>query len=122
MVLIFGISSIAHPADLPPGVTDKGAHAVLYAGLGALAVRALAGGWDRPVTIGAAVGAVVLSTMYGVTDEAHQYFVPPREPDLCDLAADGAGATMAAVLLYARSVLKERMTRRTPRTQRKTIS
>jgi VanZ family protein len=83
---------------LPEGPTDKGAHALLYAGLAVLVVRALAGGWRRPLTLTGALVAVLICTVYGITDELHQRFVPPREADVLDVAADAAG-TMAAVLL-----------------------
>ena len=100
MALIFGLSSISHPPDLPSGVSDKGGHAVLYCGLGALLMRALAGGFGRPVSARTALAAVVLSVLYGVTDEVHQHFVPPRRMEWLDLAADAAGASAAAVSLY----------------------
>ena len=41
--------------------------------------------------------AIVASALYGVTDEVHQYFVPMRQADPWDVAADAAGATIAAV-------------------------
>jgi VanZ family protein len=103
MALIFGLSSTA---DLPqpPGVLslvpDKGLHVLLYGGLSALIVRALAGGWLRPIRRRAAALAVILSTIYGVSDEVHQLFVPPRQMEALDLAADFAGAAIAAVGLY----------------------
>jgi VanZ family protein len=103
MSMIFGLSSIANPPE-PPGVfslvTDKGLHAVLYGGLSALIVRALAGAWLRPIRRPGAALAVILSTMYGATDEVHQYFVPPRQMDALDLAADFVGASIAAGGLY----------------------
>jgi VanZ family protein len=87
--------------ELPGIGSDKYAHVLIYAGLSALLVRARAGGLRRRVTLGAAVMAVVVSTGYGATDEVHQHFVPPRQMDARDLLADGAGATLAAALLYA---------------------
>lgn len=42
---------------------------------------------------------IILSMLYGITDEFHQYFVPTRVPDLKDLAADGMGASVAAIIL-----------------------
>ena len=101
MLFIFWLSSISRPPDLPSGVSDKGAHALLYAGLGALLVRARAGGWRRPVTLGTAVAAVVVATLYGVGDEMHQYFVPLRQVELRDILADAIGAALAAGALYA---------------------
>lgn len=50
-------------------------------------------GMPRP-----AFWAVTLSILYGVSDEYHQRFVPTREPDAADLAADAAGAVLAMVL------------------------
>jgi len=42
---------------------------------------------------------IVLSILYGVTDEFHQYFTPTRVPDIQDLIADAIGASVAAILL-----------------------
>ena len=98
MALIFAISSITHPPDLSTSIGDKGAHGLLYSGLGALMVRALAGGW-QPFGSGIALGAIAYSTLYGATDEIHQLFVPNRTADLRDLAADAVGAAVAVALL-----------------------
>ena len=102
MGLIFGLSSISHPPELPAGSgSDKYVHAALYAGLSALWIRARAGGWLTPVTLGIAVSAVMFSTAYGITDELHQFLVPPRQVEVLDVAADAIGAALAAGLLYA---------------------
>lgn len=101
MMFIFWLSSISSPPDLPGGVSDKSAHVLLYSGLGALLVRARAGGWRRPVTLGIAAAAVVMASLYGITDEIHQYFVPPREVEVRDILADAIGASLAAGALYA---------------------
>jgi len=105
MMLIFWLSSISRPPDLPSGVSDKGAHVLLYSGLGALLVRARAGGWRRPVTLGIAAAAIVVATLYGITDEIHQHFVPPREVEVRDILADAIGASLAAGALYAWSCI-----------------
>jgi VanZ family protein len=111
MVLIFGISSISSPPDLSGSIGDKGGHAVLYFGLAALFVRALAGGWWRSFGVGIAAAAVTLSTLYGVTDEIHQMFVPPRTAELADLAADALGSVAAVVVLYAAYTIRLRLGR-----------
>jgi len=59
MAFIFGLSSISETPDLPGG-SDKGLHAVLYAGLGGLLVRALAGGLRRRITLATALIATVI--------------------------------------------------------------
>jgi VanZ family protein len=48
------------------------------------------------------VTAILIAILYGVTDEIHQRFVPPRQMDPMDLGADALGATLAAGALYAR--------------------
>jgi VanZ family protein len=75
----------------------------LYAGLGALLVRALAGGWRWRVSLGIATAAVVIATGYGITDEMHQWFVPTRQMDLADVVADALGALVAAAGLSGAS-------------------
>ncbi len=96
MGLIFYESS--QPA-VPPGVEfvwDKLLHAGGYAGLALLCVRALTHRFRRPVTIGLAAAAWTITTLYGATDEWHQSFVPPRQMDPGDLAADAVGAAVVA--------------------------
>jgi VanZ family protein len=44
--------------------------------------------------------AVLLTVLYGASDEFHQSFVPSRQMDVMDLVADGAGAAAAAGALY----------------------
>ncbi|OFW29930.1 MAG: hypothetical protein A3H97_03855 [Acidobacteria bacterium RIFCSPLOWO2_02_FULL_65_29] len=96
MALIFALSSISEPPEAPAAVSDKGLHFILYAGLAALVVRALAGGWRRPVSLGVVGLAIAISSVYGATDELHQYFVPPRQMEALDLLADTIGASLAA--------------------------
>ena len=111
MAFIFGISSISSPPDLSTSIGDKGAHAILYSGLAALLVRALAGGWWRSFGVRIAAGAITLSTLYGVTDELHQMFVPPRTAELADLAADLLGSIVAVSVLYAAQAVRSRLGR-----------
>lgn len=99
MAMIFAFSSISQPPALPQGA-DKGAHALLYAGLGALLVRAWAGGLRRAVMMSAVIAAILISALYGISDEVHQWFVPPRSVEAMDVVADTVGATAAAVGLY----------------------
>jgi VanZ family protein len=101
MAIIFGLSSMPSPPSGPPGLSDKDLHAVLYFGLVVLVVRALAGGLRRAVDARTAVLAVAICTVYGITDEIHQHFVPPRQMDVFDAAADTVGASIAAAGLFA---------------------
>jgi VanZ family protein len=105
MVLIFGLSSVSDPPDLPRGIGDTGAHSILYAGFGAVMARALGGGFGRPMTLATLAAAVALATAYGVTDEVHQHFVPGRNMDPLDLLADAIGAAAGAIAVYAWSII-----------------
>ena len=103
MALIFGVSSMSNPPE-PPGalalLSDKALHGILYAGLSALVVRALAGRLLGSVTGRMAALAIAVAAVYGATDELHQYFVPGRRMDVRDLVADVVGAALAALGLY----------------------
>ena len=101
MTVIFVLSSLSAPRS-PVPANDKVQHFVGYGILGALAVRATAGGRLTGVTMRAAAAAWAIATAYGVTDEYHQNFVPERSPEAADIAADalGAGAAVAAVWAF----------------------
>jgi len=99
MAAIFVESSIEQPPSPPGPFTDKHVHALMYGVLCALVVRALAGGWLAPMTLGTAALAVAIATLYGVSDEVHQHFVPSRMMDAADVVADATGAVLAALAL-----------------------
>jgi VanZ family protein len=103
--LIFGLSSISNVPSLPGGMSDKLAHALLYSGLGFLVARALAGG-ARPLTVPVLLVVLVFGAVYGLSDEAHQLFVPNRQFDLRDLAADVLGAGLGAAALWLWGILR----------------
>jgi VanZ family protein len=104
-VVIYYLSSLSNPPipfRVPYG--DKVLHAIEYAGFGALMCRSLALGGEGLSPPLALWASVLLGALYGTTDELHQAFVPHRQADLADLAADvlgsmlGAGAYRWAVL------------------------
>ena len=106
MVLIFVLSSISGLGPIPGGVDDGVAHALQYAVLAALLLRGLAGARWRGVRVRAAALAVLLATLYGVTDEAHQWFVPGRTAEVTDLVADALGAAVAAGVICGWSIVR----------------
>ena len=101
MVLIFVLSSMSRLPSLPGGVDDSAPHAVEYGVLAALLLRGLVGARRHWVTVWAAWNAVLLATLYAVTDELHQWFVPGRTAEVTDLIADALGAIVAAGLIWA---------------------
>ena len=86
---------------------DKVFHAGAYGVLGILVWVALGVSYRR-----AAVLALVVSSLYGASDELHQYFVPGRSCDVFDWMADTAGAaagiaTLGIWLSRTRAVTEE---------------
>lgn len=77
--------------DIVPSV----AHFLEYAVLGALLANALC---YRIPSQQALLLAVFLASLYGISDEIHQYFVPSRTPDPLDWAVDTCGAALGSVL------------------------
>ncbi len=102
MAVIFAASSIPNLGPLPGGVSASFGHSIGYALLGVLLLRALARGRLSGVTWGRALAAIALATLYGVSDEAHQSFVPGRSPDRFDVLADCVGAALAVMLVRRR--------------------
>jgi VanZ family protein len=99
MGLIFYFSSLPDPGGPPGGISDKAAHVLIYAALGAWLLRALAGGRTMAMTLPRILAAAALGALYGVSDEIHQYFIPPRTPDILDVVADSAGALAGAIVM-----------------------
>lgn len=106
MGMIFALSSTSRLPSLPAGMNDTVAHVLEYFGLGALLVRALARGTRAGVRPAALVGAILVAALLGLSDEAHQLFVPGREFDVRDLAADTLGAAGAAGAIWAWSIIR----------------
>jgi VanZ family protein len=102
MAFIFVASSVPG-SQLPAAMWDKLAHLLVYAALGVFFLIPLARGRLSGVTVSAAGLAVVLSFLYGLSDEFHQMFTPGRSPDILDVAADtiGAASGVVSVLLLA---------------------
>jgi VanZ family protein len=100
MALIFIASSSPDPGGVPKVVWDKAIHLSIYGALGLLTLRALVDGRIQKITLGHAIAAFVLTTLYGVSDEFHQSFVPGRTPDVMDVVADAVGAAIGIGLLW----------------------
>ena len=99
---IFFLSAQSHPEEHLPSfllkdVSDKVLHAVEYAVLGALCYRAFRWGLNGQVAARALIIAIVAASLYGVTDEVHQLFVPFRESSWLDWLADTIGAVIGAL-------------------------
>ncbi len=91
-VIVFA-SSRSHVASPHVEHADKYAHFSVYGLLATLTARLGRGGR-------AAAAALVATSIFGLTDEWHQSFVPGRSCDVGDWVADTSGAALA-VTLYA---------------------
>lgn len=96
-VTIFLLSSFPQVSRLPlPYHLDKLAHAVVYGILAWTAQRAFfhQSWWEAGRKWSIAL-AIAFATLYGLTDEFHQSFVPGRVSSVLDLGADVLGAIVA---------------------------
>lgn len=105
MLFIFGLSSLQTTPAMPNG-SDKVLHALLYSGLGLLLARAQARG--GAVTLRIIATTIVCGAMYGISDEFHQYFNPPRAVEAADVVADTIGSGLGAGVLYAWGIIRTR--------------
>lgn len=100
--LIFYLSAQSHPETHVPFVThvsDKVLHVIEYAVLGALCYRAIRGSGHDSWSRQAIPAAILLASLYGVSDEVHQAFVPFRESSWLDWLADTVGAALGATAM-----------------------
>ena len=108
MAALFYVQSLSSVPSPPGNLTDKHEHFFFYGILAALALRALAKGEWRAITLRTVVSAIAISSLYGVSDEFHQRFVPGRSYEILDMAADAIGSASAAGLLWAWSIIRHR--------------
>lgn len=111
-VALFYVSSIPQPPmpDLGFDWGDKVTHAGAFFVMGLLAYRATA--WifphkPLPILLLLSIG---FTSLYGATDELHQYFVPERSADIFDWVADTVGALCAGGVVW---MFRERIGKRT---------
>lgn len=99
MAAIFVLSNRPTLPDLPGGLTSYTGHFIGYALLGGLVLRGFAGGRWSGVTVRSGLMAVAFSSVYGLSDEFHQSYVPGRSPSVSDWIVDTIGAAAAVLVL-----------------------
>jgi VanZ family protein len=107
MAMLFGFSSLSTLPPPPGDFSFYDVHIAAYAGLGALAARATGRGL-RAVSWRAVLGAILIASLYGVSDEYHQLFVPGRSFDVLDMVADAIGSVVGASAVGAWSIIRRR--------------
>lgn len=101
-LMIFKFSSGSIPKASPSFWVDfvikKIGHVILFATLAVLTYRGLVGsGVNRKK---AAILAVIISFLYGASDEFHQMYTQGREARSRDVIIDTTGAGLAMFLIY----------------------
>ena len=100
--IIFYLSS--QPLALPKTQVpffDKWLHVVEYTVFGMLAVRAFRHSSQKILIDNLKIMALLISIIYGISDEIHQAFVPGRDCNVFDLMADSIGS-LIGVFTYGR--------------------
>jgi len=92
-LLIFIQSSYSYPYSVPKlPYIDKVIHFVVYAILGFLFFRAFRTQRFKENINMVIMLSILSSSLCGMSDEVHQYFVPHRDADLMDFLADVMGS------------------------------
>ena len=102
--LIFIQSSRPVPEDIPDIVfLDKILHFFGYALLGVLFFRAYKTTSLRYSPRLIVFISIMSATLYGVSDEIHQHFIPTRSADIRDLLADMLGSIAGVLIIHLAS-------------------
>jgi VanZ family protein len=107
MAMLFGFSSLSTLPSPPAHFSFYDVHVAAYIGLAIVTTRATAKGL-RDVSWRAVAAAIIISSLYGVTDEYHQLFVPGRSFDLFDMLADTIGSIVGAGAVGAWGIIRHR--------------
>ena len=108
-IAIFVQSSLSNiPApDLGFDMQDKVFHAAEYAILGFFLRRALVFQKNEPIQQYANQLTVALGSLYAVSDEIHQSFVPGRNADISDVIADIVGIISVVAVYFCLKQIKK---------------
>jgi len=102
MAALFMLSTLPGNDPLLNSVqfSDKIEHFIAYFVLGiTFCIWIPSKNWlAKPIIYGFVV--VVLCTLFGISDEYHQTFVPDRSGDLYDLSVDSAGGLIAVFVYF----------------------
>lgn len=92
-LLIFIQSSYTFPENIPSlPYIDKLIHFAVYAILGVLFFRAFRTQRFKENINLVVILSIISSSLYGMSDEVHQYFAAHRDADIMDFLADVAGS------------------------------
>jgi len=97
-LLIFYVSSRSTlPSLVEFKSSDKFMHVLAYIPMGFLLMYAMR---ETPELFPSkqAFLAALLGTLYGISDEIHQLYVPGRHFELLDIAADSAGVILGIII------------------------
>ncbi len=103
VVLIFILSSFQLSSSVAEG-GDKTLHVIEYSILGFLTLGCFKNRKLLPVLI----LAFMISSLYGISDEIHQYFVPGREFSYLDILANTIGSFLGVLIshqLYRKNLI-----------------
>jgi VanZ family protein len=102
MIIFWGSSQdIPFLVNLEVSGLDKILHIAEYAVLGFLLARAVAGPAKKISVATLVFTTFIIGTLYGLTDEFHQYFTPGRTVSILDLLSDSIGSFLGAVTFIA---------------------
>lgn len=95
--LIFYLSSLsALPPAFIPAIPSFFKHMVEYSILGFLLLASFRS--SEQTKKNALLFAIIIASVYGITDEFHQFFVPGRVLSFLDMAADSIGSFFAMIV------------------------
>ena len=100
------MSNIDTP-DLGFDLQDKLLHAIEYAVFGFLIRRALVFQKDKFLQEHANWLTILIGSIYAISDEFHQFYVPGRSSDIGDAIADVVGITLVIFIYFIRKQVKQ---------------
>lgn len=110
MIGIFVLSSFSALPQPPYRGIDKPEHYIEYGGLAIVAIWAICRMKPNLNLLVLALTGIAIASVYGVTDEFHQKFVPNRSCDPLDWVCDTLGAITGALIIIAIIHFKRKIT------------